>query len=123
MKRRKGYLALTLLLMLSAAAAIASGAVLLTARSASAPVAYGNSLRAVYAAESGAVWALASLKNGDIENKTISFTSEGTETTVRISDCDGGKRHDRRDDFVGRRGQRFGDEAVCEIGFFGRGGQ
>ena len=48
-------------------------------------LAYGNGLSAIYTAESGANWALASLKQGPVENKEITISLDGREARVRIS--------------------------------------
>ena len=48
-------------------------------------LAYRNGLSAIYAAESGANWALASLKQGPVENKERTIPLDGREARVRIS--------------------------------------
>ena len=48
-------------------------------------LAYRNGLSAIYAAESGANWALASLKQGPVENKERTIPLNGREARVRIS--------------------------------------
>ena len=58
---------------------------------------YGNGLRAVYAAESGAAWALASLRNGDIAEKKVIFSYDEAECLVKITDL-----AKKRDQWEGR---------------------
>lgn len=58
---------------------------------------YGNGLRAVYAAESGAAWALASLRNGDIAEKKVTFSYDEAECLVKITELS-----KKRDQWEGR---------------------
>lgn len=69
MSKRKGFMAVSLLLLLSALTAVLGGLLFSLSRGRGGSLAYRNGLSAIYAAESGANWALASLKQGPVENK------------------------------------------------------
>ncbi len=86
MGKHRGFLVITLLLALSSAAAVISGFLFYMTKSIGGTGAYGNGMRAAYAAESGVNWALENLKRGDIENGKISFTRSGAETEVSVED-------------------------------------
>lgn len=84
--KRHGFLSLWLLLSLSAVLA-ASGAFLYAAsHTVRAETAALHGLRAQYAAESGAVWALETVKRNGISAKTVSFSlDENANCKVKIS--------------------------------------
>ncbi len=85
MSKRKGFMAVSLLLLLSALTAVLGGLFFALSRGRGGSLAYGNGLSAIYTAESGANWALASLKQGPVENKEITISLDGREARVRIS--------------------------------------
>lgn len=78
-------MAAALLLFLSALTAVLGGFLFYIARIRGISLAYGNGLRAVYAAESGANWALKYLEKGSMENKKITIPLDGREARVTIS--------------------------------------
>ncbi len=75
---------MAMLLLLAALVTVLSGLLLYMARSVGGSIAYGNGLRAVYAAESGANWALHSLRSGEIKSRKTVFSMAGTETRIQI---------------------------------------
>ena len=77
MSKRKGFMAVSLLLLLSALTAVLGGLLFALSRGRGGSLAYGNGLSAIYTAESGANWALASLKQGPVENKEITISLDG----------------------------------------------
>ena len=85
MSKRKGFMAVSLLLLLSALTAVLGGLLFALSRGRGGSLVYGNGLSAIYTAESGANWALASLKQGPVENKEITISLDGREARVRIS--------------------------------------
>ncbi|MGN0955170.1 hypothetical protein [Dialister sp.] len=82
MNRRKGSLTLPLLLFLTALLTLSAGFISWQGRSRESLLRYQKGLASVYAAESGAGWALAALARGQ-EKKEISFTVN--ERTVHVS--------------------------------------
>lgn len=62
-------MAVSLLLLLSALTAVLGGLLFSLSRGRGGSMAYRNGLSAIYAAESGANWALASLRQGPVEIK------------------------------------------------------
>ena len=76
-------MAVSLLLLLSALTAVLGGLFFALSRGRGGSLAYGNGLSAIYTAESGANWALASLKQGPVENKEITISLDGREARVR----------------------------------------
>lgn len=78
-------MAVSLLLLLSALTAVLGGLLFSLSRGRGGSLAYRNGLSAIYAAESGANWALASLKQGPVENKERTIPLDGREARVRIS--------------------------------------
>ena len=62
-------MAVSLLLLLSALTAVLGGLLFSLSRGRGGSLAYRNGLSAIYAAESGANWALASLRQGPVGNK------------------------------------------------------
>lgn len=83
---RPGALAIPLLLALSGLAAVGAGLLRTAADGARTAWRYHQGLAAQYAAESGAVWGLASLRADGLEGeRTQSFSlGSGTATTVRL---------------------------------------
>lgn len=81
MNRRKGSLTVPLLLFLAALMAISAGFIAWQGRSRESLTRYRKGLVSVYAAESGASWALAALNRGQ-EKKETSFTMNGRTVTV-----------------------------------------
>ena len=77
-------MAVSLLLLLSALTAVLGGLLFSLSRGRGGSLAYGNGLSAIYA-ESGANWALVSLKQGPVENKERTIPLDGREARVRIS--------------------------------------
>ncbi len=86
MRRRRGVLALWLLLAFSGLAAAAAGLVSAAAHTGRTAERYREGLAAQYAAESGAVWGLLYIKEyGLAEEHRASFPcGPGTETEVRL---------------------------------------
>ena len=76
-------MAVSLLLLLSALTAVLGGLLFSLSRGRGGSLAYRNGLSAIYA--SGANWALASLKQGPVENKERTIPLDGREARVRIS--------------------------------------
>ena len=75
-------MAVSLLLLLSALTAVLGGLLFSLSRGRGGSLAYRNGLSAIYAAESGANWALASLKQGPVK---ITFTVEdGGERKIMV---------------------------------------
>lgn len=87
MNRRKGSLALSLLLFMTALLTVSVGFVFYQGRSREAVIRYRKGLASVYAAESGANWALAALSRGVKEG--ISFTLN--DRTVQVSFSQNGR--------------------------------
>lgn len=85
MGRKKGFMAGSLLLLLSAVCAALGGFLFYMARSRGGSLTYGNGLHAVYAAESGANWALKYLAKGELENKKVTIPLAEQEARVTIS--------------------------------------
>lgn len=81
MNRRKGSLALSLLLFMTALLTVSVGFVFYQGRSRESVIRYRKGLASVYAAESGASWALSALSRGRREG--TSFTINGR--TVEVS--------------------------------------
>lgn len=86
MNRRKGSLALSLLLFMTALLTVSVGFVFYQGRSRESVIRYRKGLASVYAAESGASWALSALSRGRREG--TSFTISGR--TVMVSFPKGG---------------------------------
>ena len=86
MSRRKGFIAVSLLPLLSVLTAVLGGLLFSLLRGRGGSLAYRNGLSAIYAAESGANWALASLKQGPVENKerTIPFGVLSADVAAKI---------------------------------------
>jgi uncharacterized protein (UPF0333 family) len=87
MNRRKGSLALSLLLFMTALLTVSVGFVFYQGRSRESVIRYRKGLASVYAAESGANWALSSLSRGVKEG--ISFTLN--DRTVQVSFSQNGR--------------------------------
>lgn len=81
MNRRKGSLALSLLLFMTALLTVSVGFVFYQGRSRESVIRYRKGLASVYAAESGANWVLSALSRGRREG--TSFTISGR--TVMVS--------------------------------------
>lgn len=81
MNRRKGSLALSLLLFLTALLTLSLGFLFYQGRSREAVIHYRKGLQSVYGAESGASWALALLSQGG-EKSDLSLTLLGRTVTV-----------------------------------------
>lgn len=81
MNRRKGSLALSLLLFMTALLTVSVGFVFYQGRSRESVIRYRKGLASVYVAESGANWALSALSRGRREG--TSFTISGR--TVEVS--------------------------------------
>lgn len=86
MSKRKGALALTLLILLSGMLTLVSGLLLYLQRTDGAAYYYENGLASVYGAESGANWALAWLRQGNTGNVTKTFTVGNRKVKVVIQD-------------------------------------
>ena len=97
MKKRKGFLSLLILSLLFSLLTLLGGFLFPFMHSAGESWMYGNGLRAVYAAESGAAWGLASLRNGDITEKNVIFSYDEAECLVKITDL-----AKKRDQWEGR---------------------
>lgn len=87
MNRRRGLLALWLLLALAGLAAVLAGLAAAASHSARTSERYRQGLAAEYAAESGAVWGLLYLKSHELPESysTVFSVSPGTETAVRLA--------------------------------------
>lgn len=81
MNRRKGSLALSLLLFMTALLTVSVGFVFYQGRSRESVIRYRKGLASVYAAESGASWALSALSRG--RREVTSFTIN--HRTVKVS--------------------------------------
>lgn len=88
MSRRKGALALVLLLLLSGFLTLLAGGLLYLQRIDAAVYSYENGLASVYGAESGANWALGYLKAGHTGNVTRAFSVGNRKIKVVIQDAD-----------------------------------
>ena len=85
MCRRKGTLSIILILLFSALLSASTALVLFLTRGSAAAVSHEEGLRSVYAAESGANWALSRLSSG--AGGSTALTLEGDRTIlVRITD-------------------------------------
>lgn len=86
MNRRRGVLALWMLLLLSGLAAALAGLVSAASHGARTAERYREGLAAQYAAESGAVWGLADIRaHGLEEGRDMSFSLDGSaRTDVRL---------------------------------------
>ncbi len=91
MNRRRGVLALWLLLTMAGLAAALAGLSFSAAHRARTAERYRAGLAAQYAAESGAVWGLSLLRQEAVtEERSAAFSlSPGTETAVRLVPEDG----------------------------------
>ena len=86
MCRRKGTLSIILILLFSALLSASTALVLFLTRGSAAAVSHEEGLRSVYAAESGANWALSRLSSG-AGGSTALTLEEGDQTIlVRITD-------------------------------------
>lgn len=101
MNRRKGSLALSLLLFMTALLTVSVGFVFYQGRSRESVIRYRKGLVSVYAAESGANWALSALSRGRREG--TSFTISGRTVVVSfqkdgniLSQAEDGNRDYRR---------------------------
>lgn len=101
MNRRKGSLALSLLLFMTALLTVSVGFVFYQGRSRESVIRYRKGLDSVYAAESGANWALSALSRGRREG--TSFTISGRTVVVSfqkdgniLSQAEDGNRDYRR---------------------------
>lgn len=86
MNKRKGTVALILLILFSALLTVSAGVLVYMSRTSSTVTYYEKGLASVYGAESGANWALAYLKQGHKGNKTVAFTLGDVNVKVVISE-------------------------------------
>ena len=86
MSKRKGALALTLLILLSGVLTLVAGLLLYLQRTDATAYYYENGLASVYGAESGANWALVWLQKGNTGNVTKTFTLGNRKVKVVIQD-------------------------------------
>lgn len=82
--KRKGFISFMLLWLLTGLLAVLAALVLFLSRSLMMEVATSQGLTAVYAAESGANWALQAVKEGKKEEKNIRIPLDGAEVEVSI---------------------------------------
>ncbi len=88
MKARRGTVSLLILLSLAAVTAFAAAAVMFLSRSAERVLRYEKGLNSAYAAESGANWALGSLKAGVRGDRSASFSVGDCRVKVDVTDSD-----------------------------------
>ena len=86
MTRRPGLISVTLLLTLSAVSALAAAVLLFVSRSGERLDRYEKGLASAYAAESGANWALGSLKSGVRGDRSASFSVGDCPVQVSVTD-------------------------------------
>lgn len=86
MSKRRGTLALVLLILLSGLLTLLAGGLLYLQRIDAAAYSYENGLASVYGAESGANWALGWLKAGHTGNVTQIFSVGNRKVKVVIQD-------------------------------------
>lgn len=92
-------MAVSLLLLLSALTAVLGGLLFSLSRGRGGSLAYRNGLSAIYAA-SGANWALASLKQGPVENKEKEPSPWMAEKRVSVFFRDKRRKYMERKDFA-----------------------
>lgn len=81
--KRKGWMALSMIWMMAAFLILLSGMALYLARSAAMNASKSQGIRAVYAAESGALWAVEALRHGKEPSQThISLGNADAEVTL-----------------------------------------
>lgn len=88
MSKRRGALALVLLLLLSGLLTLLAGGLLYLQRIDAAAYSYENGLASVYGAESGANWALGYLKAGHTGNVTRTFSVGNRKVKVVIQEAE-----------------------------------
>lgn len=86
MNKRKGTVALILLILFSVLLTVSAGVLVYMSRTGSTVAYYEKGLASVYGAESGANWALAYLKQGHTGNKTVTFFVNDVKVKVVISE-------------------------------------
>lgn len=86
MNKRRGALALVLLILLSGLLTLMAGGLLYLQRIDAAAYSYENGLASVYGAESGANWALGYLKAGHTGNLNRTFSVGNRKVKVVIQD-------------------------------------
>ena len=84
MKKRKGSMALCLLILFSMLLTLFTGLLFFLSHTAAEVYLYREGLRSVYGAESGANWAIGYLKEGNIDSASASFTENGRSVTVMV---------------------------------------
>ena len=88
MNKRKGTVALILLILFSVLLTVSAGVLVYLSRTGSTVAYYEKGLASVYGAESGANWALAYLKQGHTGNKTVTFSISDVKVKVVIVETD-----------------------------------
>lgn len=88
MNKRRGTVALILLILFSALLTVSAGVLVYLSRTGSAVAYYEKGLASVYGAESGANWALAYLKQGHKGNQITTFTVGAVNVKVVIAETD-----------------------------------
>ncbi len=83
MKKRKGSMAICLLILFSMLLTLGAALLFFLSHTAAEVYLYREGLRSVYAAESGANWALGYLKEGNTESTTASLTENAR--TVKVT--------------------------------------
>lgn len=86
MCRRKGTLSIILILLFSALLSASTALVLFLTRGSAAAVSHEEGLRSVYAAESGANWALSRLSSGAGGSTALTLEEGDRTILVRITD-------------------------------------
>lgn len=86
MCRRKGTLSIILILLFSALLSASTALVLFLTRGSAAAVSHEEGLRSVYAAESGANWALSRLSSGAGGSTSLTLEEGDRTILVRITD-------------------------------------
>ena len=89
MGRRRGAINILLLFLMMGLTAVAGALLAMAVRASAAVCSYENGLCAVYAAESGAQYALSLLeREGNPDDRVIEFSEAGRTCHVEFRDCD-----------------------------------
>ena len=91
MKKRKGSMALCLLILFSMLLTLFTGLLFFLSHTAAEVYLYREGLRSVYAAESGANWGIGYVEEGNTESAAVTLTENGRTVKVNVkADGDGG---------------------------------
>ena len=91
MKKRKGSMALCLLILFSMLLTLFTGLLFFLSHTAAEVYLYREGLRSVYAAESGANWGIGYVEEGNTESAAVTLTENGRTVKVNVKAAgDGG---------------------------------